>query len=165
MHWNKSTPTYNTRNPLTSMEELACKRFSVSFANTVLESLASKLLRPTKPEYAPGYMNSNVGAALRRDDARRAPQNRGIKPLLRPSSTKLEQAPGYWGMFSKRFVILSEAKDPRYRRPYRGREHGFFTSFRMTGDGYLMSLKTLPRPRGTKNRTMTAPLPLANCLQ
>ena len=48
--------------------------------------------------------------------------------------------------FQSRFVILSEAKDPRQRRPYREQTHGFFTSFRMTGNEYWLGLKTLPNP-------------------
>ena len=46
-----------------------------------------------------------------------------------------------------RFVILIppwREKDPRHRRPYRERKHGFFTSFRMTGNEYLAGLKTFP---------------------
>ena|SRR5258708_7875959 len=51
--------------------------------------------------------------------------------------------------FQTRFVILSEAKDPWQRRPYRERMHGFFTSFRMTGKEYLLGVETLPS-RGVK---------------
>ena len=108
---------------------------------------------PLPVQSSTGGSHEALAADLPRYDASIHEKDQAAKPVVRapknapnliPESQPVKPAPGTRECFQTRFVILNAVKDPRHRRPYRERKHGFFTSFRMTENGYWLGLKTLP---------------------